>query len=233
MAERPTGKITDEGVARLRERIGVPEPWPLPPHYKHAERRRVPARRRGLRRRQPALVRSRLRREDRLGRADRVTGDGRRRHAHRRGRSHRGSRRQARPHEGRPAPRRARVLLRECSRVVGAAAPRPSRLPAQRRGGGARQGERVRRPRDPRVERERVPGRRRHDPVRPVPPDDPHRTREVRRRRASTKTSSSAATPTRRSTRSTRSTRRRPSRAAAPSLASGKTSRSATRSGPW
>ena len=33
MAERPTGKITDEGVARLRERIGVPEPWPLPPHY--------------------------------------------------------------------------------------------------------------------------------------------------------------------------------------------------------
>ena len=34
MAERPAGKITDEGVARLRERIGVPEPWPLPPHYK-------------------------------------------------------------------------------------------------------------------------------------------------------------------------------------------------------
>ena len=33
MAERPAGKITDEGVARLRERIGVPEPWPLPPHY--------------------------------------------------------------------------------------------------------------------------------------------------------------------------------------------------------
>ena len=31
--DRPTGKITDEGVARLRERIGVPEPWPMPPHY--------------------------------------------------------------------------------------------------------------------------------------------------------------------------------------------------------
>jgi acyl dehydratase len=31
--ERPTGTITDEGVARLRERVGVPEPWPLPPHY--------------------------------------------------------------------------------------------------------------------------------------------------------------------------------------------------------
>ncbi|HEY7106094.1 MAG TPA: hypothetical protein VH986_06810 [Acidimicrobiia bacterium] len=33
-ADRTTGRITDEGVARLRERIGVPEPWPLPPHYK-------------------------------------------------------------------------------------------------------------------------------------------------------------------------------------------------------
>jgi acyl dehydratase len=33
-ADRATGRITDEGVARLRERIGVPEPWPLPPHYK-------------------------------------------------------------------------------------------------------------------------------------------------------------------------------------------------------
>ena len=39
MAERPAGKITDEGVARLRERIGVPEPWPLPPHYQRPERR--------------------------------------------------------------------------------------------------------------------------------------------------------------------------------------------------
>ncbi len=27
------GTITDEGVARLRARIGVPEPHPLPPHY--------------------------------------------------------------------------------------------------------------------------------------------------------------------------------------------------------
>ena len=31
MAE--TGHITDEGIARLRERVGVPEPHPLPPHY--------------------------------------------------------------------------------------------------------------------------------------------------------------------------------------------------------
>src|SRR6185295_11994835 len=29
----PTGQITDEGVARLRARIGVPEPHPQPPHY--------------------------------------------------------------------------------------------------------------------------------------------------------------------------------------------------------
>ena len=31
MAE--TGSITDEGIARLRSRIGVPEPHPCPPHY--------------------------------------------------------------------------------------------------------------------------------------------------------------------------------------------------------
>jgi acyl dehydratase len=30
----PTGVITDEGVARLRERIGVREPHPVPPHYR-------------------------------------------------------------------------------------------------------------------------------------------------------------------------------------------------------
>lgn len=29
----PTGVITDEGVARLRARLGVPEPHPQPPHY--------------------------------------------------------------------------------------------------------------------------------------------------------------------------------------------------------
>ena len=27
------GRITDEGVARLRARIGVPEPHPMPPFY--------------------------------------------------------------------------------------------------------------------------------------------------------------------------------------------------------
>jgi acyl dehydratase len=29
----PTGQITDEGVARLRARIGIPEPHPMPPYY--------------------------------------------------------------------------------------------------------------------------------------------------------------------------------------------------------
>ncbi|HKY14691.1 MAG TPA: MaoC family dehydratase, partial [Microthrixaceae bacterium] len=29
-----TGTITDEGVERLRARIGIPEPHPMPPHYR-------------------------------------------------------------------------------------------------------------------------------------------------------------------------------------------------------
>jgi acyl dehydratase len=34
MADRPEPRITDEGVARLRARIGIPEPHPQPPHYR-------------------------------------------------------------------------------------------------------------------------------------------------------------------------------------------------------
>ncbi|MCU0267231.1 MAG: hypothetical protein MUF83_01155 [Acidimicrobiales bacterium] len=34
---RPTGVITDEGIARLRARIGVPEPHPMPPHYRRPD----------------------------------------------------------------------------------------------------------------------------------------------------------------------------------------------------
>ena len=64
-----TGSITDEGVARLRARIGIPEPHPMPPHYTLPTRRHVPQRRGRLRRRQPAVVRSRLRRRRRAGRA--------------------------------------------------------------------------------------------------------------------------------------------------------------------
>ena len=28
------GTITDDAIARLRERIGIPEPHPVPPHYR-------------------------------------------------------------------------------------------------------------------------------------------------------------------------------------------------------
>ena len=50
-------EITDEGVAALRARIGVAQPHPQPPHYLAPERGRLPPRGRGLRRRQPAVVR--------------------------------------------------------------------------------------------------------------------------------------------------------------------------------
>ena len=63
------GAITDEGVDRLRARIGVAQPHPQPPHYRLPERGRVPPRRRGLRRRQPAVVRSRPRHARPCGRA--------------------------------------------------------------------------------------------------------------------------------------------------------------------
>ena len=33
-SERAEPRITDEGVARLRQRIGIPEPHPVPPHYR-------------------------------------------------------------------------------------------------------------------------------------------------------------------------------------------------------
>ena len=52
------GRITDEGIARLRARIGVPEPHPLPPHYTLPHDRHVSQRRGGVRRRQSAVVRS-------------------------------------------------------------------------------------------------------------------------------------------------------------------------------
>ena len=32
--ERPPAVITDEGLARLRARINVAEPWPQPPHHR-------------------------------------------------------------------------------------------------------------------------------------------------------------------------------------------------------
>ena len=37
VTQTTTGTITDEGVARLRARIGVPEPHPQPPHYRRPD----------------------------------------------------------------------------------------------------------------------------------------------------------------------------------------------------
>ena len=154
-----------------------------------AEHRRVPQRRDRVRRRQPAVVRPGLRRGHPLGWSDRLAGAGRRRHADRRGRGHRGPRRAQGPHEGRPAARRPRLLCRERPRVVGTTRAWPSRHPAQRAGRCPRQAERVRRAGHPRVDGSGVPGRRRRPPVGPVPVDGPHRAdqgpraQEVRRHR--------------------------------------------------
>ncbi len=129
------GRITDEGVERLRARIGIAEPHPQPPHYRCPNEDAFRHVAESLRRRQPAVVRPRVRTEDAMDGADRVTGARRRRHAHRRRGSHRPRRRDARTVEGRPTPRRARVLRRLVEGMVGAAASRTSHLPAQRDGG--------------------------------------------------------------------------------------------------
>ena len=41
-ASRPPPAITDEAVAKLRSRIGIPEPHPQPPHYRRPGHRRLP-----------------------------------------------------------------------------------------------------------------------------------------------------------------------------------------------
>ena len=33
-ADKPAAAITDEAIATLRARIGIPEPHPQPPHYR-------------------------------------------------------------------------------------------------------------------------------------------------------------------------------------------------------
>ena len=121
--------------------------------------RHVSQRRGGLRRRQPAVVRPRLRPEDAVGGRDRAAAARGRRHARGRRRSDRGRARAARPDEGRPAARRARVLRGERARVVGADVSAAPRVPAQRARGRARQAERVRGPRGARVDRAGVPRR--------------------------------------------------------------------------
>ena len=75
-----------------RQRIGVAQPHTNPPRYLVPNEdafRHVAA---GVRRRQPAVVRPRVRAEHPLGRADRLAPPGRRRHPDRRGRGRPGSR---------------------------------------------------------------------------------------------------------------------------------------------
>ena len=79
----PTGSITDEGIERLRARIGVPEPHPCPPHYlcPDADSFRHVAEAYGDD--NPLYCDPAYAGGDALGGPDRATADGRRRHADR------------------------------------------------------------------------------------------------------------------------------------------------------
>ena len=138
-------------------------------------RRRLPARGRGVRRRQPAVVRRVPCGADVLGRGDRAAAAGGRGLPHRLRRGVRGGSGAPRPHEGRPAARRARLLLGQRARVVGSAATGTPGQPAQRAGRRAREAERVRRPRRARVDGPGLPRGGRATARRAVPPHDPHR----------------------------------------------------------
>ena len=81
-----------------------------------ADRRHLSQRCGRVRRRQPVVVRPRVRPEDALGDANRVAGLGGRRHADRRRRGHRGRARTRRTDEGRSAARRARAFYAASAR---------------------------------------------------------------------------------------------------------------------
>ena len=203
----------------------------MPPALPAARRGCIPARRRVVRRRQPAVGRSRVRGRDPMGGRDRAARDGGRRHPHRRGRGHGRTRRPAGPDEGRSAARRARVLRGVGPRVVGTAVPEPTGLPAQRPRRRARQAERVRRSGGARVDGAGVPRRLGSDPVGSVPEHDPHRAQQVEGGEEVRRDRDRAVLGGRhrRDRRRVRSARRR----AAPSHAGGRTSPRATRSRPW
>ena len=123
---RPAGSPTT-GSPGCRADRG-PRAAPAAAALPRADHRRVPPRGRGLRRRQPAVVRPGLRRRTRwdgpiapppLVGGDTLIGEDE---------VHRGRPRAPRPHEGRPAARRARLLLGQRPRVVGAAAARRARV---------------------------------------------------------------------------------------------------------
>ena len=211
-----------------------PEPHPQPPHYRVPDDRRVPPRRRGLRRRQPAVVRPGLRRR-RPGWGGPIAPPraGRRRHAHRRGRGHRGRAASTRDlMKGDPL-RGVHAFYSASAREWWAPLRPGHRVcPAQRPRRRARQAERVRRAGRPRVDRPGVPRRRRPAAVGPVPADDPHRAHEGARDARSTTTSSSRPTPTSEIA-AIDGAVRAPSGRGAPSPAGGRTSTRATRSARW
>ena len=93
----------------------------MPPHHA-AHHRHVPPRGRGLRRRQPAVVRARVRGQDPLGGTAGPAAAGGRGHAGRRRRGARAGRRHPGAAQGRPAAGRPRLLRGERPGVVGAAA---------------------------------------------------------------------------------------------------------------
>ena len=84
--------ITDEGVARLRARVGVPEPWTRRPHYlrPNTDAFRIVAEAYGDD--NPLWCDPDYATEDGVGRPVRAAAAGGRRHADRRGRGHRGAR---------------------------------------------------------------------------------------------------------------------------------------------
>ena len=71
------GRITEEGIAHLRARIGIPEPHPVPPHYflPNEDAFRHVAEAYGDD--NPLWCDPDVRRRVRLGRGDRTAGDGR------------------------------------------------------------------------------------------------------------------------------------------------------------
>ena len=172
------GRDHRRGGRRLRQRIGVARPHSAAAPLPLPERGRVPPRGRGLRRRQPAVVRPvvRARRPGGADRSRRRTSSAATRSSART-RSP-GSRADSGADEGRPARRRPRLLLGVVPRVVEPAASRHPGHAAQRARRRARQGERVRRARGARVVRRGVRGGRRSGALGPVPADDPHRARE-------------------------------------------------------
>ena len=207
---RDSGRITDEGVARLRARIGDPRAAPDAAALPAPDARHVPQRRRS-----PTATTTRCGAIPTYGAKTRWGGPiappraRRRRHADRRGRGHRGRARAPRPDEGRPAARRARVLRRR-ARASGGRRCDPMRRCSAATRSSARSTSRASSPSGPihewtaQVFRDDDG----HAAVGPVPADDPHRAREGARAQEVRRHRARAVHRRRRSPRSTRSTTR-------------------------